>query len=373
MDLSRYGIRVNVIAPGEVRSESRHPSPKKVRLHIQRGTPEKSFYKLDELNALPFTQGNIPMKRVGEPVDIGEAAAYLISDEASYITGVTLRVDGGLILPGILHTERPFMWAMPGYWESHYEKAFGQAAKSDVLQAGTAANCHAVVLTNRANSDIGQLTKKLNGYRVSTVRRTDYMEGIDSAHRACGPINLLIVDCIPASAFSVINASPGMLDEVYQNDFLLYALAAGAAARHMIRDHIAGSIIFIIRNHGRRAAPDSFAGDAMNGAIEHAARCMALDMGRYGIRVNCIAVEERINDTNPANIPLQAAGRMENISAIVSFLSGEGAGCITGDTIYADCAAALPTALESEEYVPWCPEGYWEKVYAQAFSAQGDI
>ena len=42
---------------------------------------------------------------MGEPEDIAKAAAFLASDDASYITGVTLRVDGGLILPGM--PERP--------------------------------------------------------------------------------------------------------------------------------------------------------------------------------------------------------------------------------------------------------------------------
>jgi glucose 1-dehydrogenase len=42
---------------------------------------------------------------MGLPEDIGGAAAFLCSDEASYITGITLRVDGGLILPGM--PERP--------------------------------------------------------------------------------------------------------------------------------------------------------------------------------------------------------------------------------------------------------------------------
>ena len=43
----------------------------------------------------------IPLGRVGTPEDIGRAVAFLASEKASYITGVTLRVDGGLILPGM--------------------------------------------------------------------------------------------------------------------------------------------------------------------------------------------------------------------------------------------------------------------------------
>ncbi len=39
-----------------------------------------------------------PVKRVGHPEDIAAAAAFLCSDEASYITGQTLYVDGGVTL-----------------------------------------------------------------------------------------------------------------------------------------------------------------------------------------------------------------------------------------------------------------------------------
>jgi len=39
------------------------------------------------------------MGRLGEPEDIGHAMAFLASDEAKYITGQTLVVDGGQILP----------------------------------------------------------------------------------------------------------------------------------------------------------------------------------------------------------------------------------------------------------------------------------
>lgn len=43
----------------------------------------------------------IPLGRSGVPEDIGNAVVFLASDKASYITGITLRIDGGLILPGM--------------------------------------------------------------------------------------------------------------------------------------------------------------------------------------------------------------------------------------------------------------------------------
>jgi glucose 1-dehydrogenase len=45
--------------------------------------------------------GKVPLGRIGTPEDIGNAVSWLASEKASYITGITLRVDGGLILPGM--------------------------------------------------------------------------------------------------------------------------------------------------------------------------------------------------------------------------------------------------------------------------------
>ena len=101
LDLSAYGIRVNCVAPGaiwRVREDGKPPMT-------------------------PFIKESIPLGRVGSVQDIGEAVAYLVSDKAGYITGTTLVVDGGLILPGLLERYEPVPWKMEGFQERHYQKS----------------------------------------------------------------------------------------------------------------------------------------------------------------------------------------------------------------------------------------------------------
>lgn len=79
LDLAPHGIRVNCVAPGA----------------IQIRDNEKANKTYEQLGK------RIPLGRVGQPEDIGRAVSWLVSQEASYITGHTLKVDGGLILPGM--------------------------------------------------------------------------------------------------------------------------------------------------------------------------------------------------------------------------------------------------------------------------------
>ena len=75
----RYGIRANAIAPGSVRTSA---WDKRVAV---------------EPDVLERLAEWFPLKRIGEPEDIAAAATFLASDDASWITGVVLRVDGGLL------------------------------------------------------------------------------------------------------------------------------------------------------------------------------------------------------------------------------------------------------------------------------------
>jgi len=74
VELAPKGIRTNAILPGTIYSEMM--------------PPESEFTKA--------TLSLIPMGRAGEPREIGKVAAFLASDEASYICGTTIVVDGGM-------------------------------------------------------------------------------------------------------------------------------------------------------------------------------------------------------------------------------------------------------------------------------------
>ena len=77
VELSPKGIRVNCIAPGFIATE--------MSAKALNNDPERKGKAL----------GRTPMGELGSPSDIGDAAAFLASDAAKYITGVVLPVDGG--------------------------------------------------------------------------------------------------------------------------------------------------------------------------------------------------------------------------------------------------------------------------------------
>jgi NAD(P)-dependent dehydrogenase (short-subunit alcohol dehydrogenase family) len=77
VELSPQGIRVNCIAPGFIATDM----------------SEKALNGDTERKQKVFSR--TPMGRLGEPADIGDAALFLASDGAKYLTGVVLPVDGG--------------------------------------------------------------------------------------------------------------------------------------------------------------------------------------------------------------------------------------------------------------------------------------
>ena len=80
VELARHTITVNAIAPAQIDTR------------LTRSLPEEARRRRIE---------RIPLGRFGEPEDVARAALFLASDDASYVTGHTLAVDGGYLAGGL--------------------------------------------------------------------------------------------------------------------------------------------------------------------------------------------------------------------------------------------------------------------------------
>lgn len=82
VELAKHGIRVNAIAPAQIDTR------------LVRGLPEEARERRMQ---------RIPMGRFGDVDEVARAALFLASDEASFVTGHTLAVDGGYLAGGLWH------------------------------------------------------------------------------------------------------------------------------------------------------------------------------------------------------------------------------------------------------------------------------
>jgi 3-oxoacyl-[acyl-carrier protein] reductase len=87
LELAASNIRVNQIVPGRIDTD-------RVR-QLDEINAKKQSISTDEARSKAIAA--IPMGRYGQPEEFGRVAAFLLSDAASYMTGATVQVDGGLI------------------------------------------------------------------------------------------------------------------------------------------------------------------------------------------------------------------------------------------------------------------------------------
>jgi 3-oxoacyl-[acyl-carrier protein] reductase len=76
-EMSKYGVRVNVVAPGAIETD--------MSLHWSKGKRKK-------------LEAETLLGRIGTPLDVAKAVAFLASEAANYITGEILDVNGGIVL-----------------------------------------------------------------------------------------------------------------------------------------------------------------------------------------------------------------------------------------------------------------------------------
>ena len=86
VEIGKHGVTANAVAPGPIRTE--------INIPLYKST------KPEDVALQKAMMRRVPTGRVGEPIEIGRAVAYLASDSASFVNGAVLNVDGGYLAEG---------------------------------------------------------------------------------------------------------------------------------------------------------------------------------------------------------------------------------------------------------------------------------
>ena len=147
------------------------------------------------------------------------------------------------------------------------------------------------------------------------------------------------------------------VNHIFKLNYRSYIMCASAASRYMIDKEVKGNIIFISSTRSIRAYPEDMLYGGLKAALNRSAESMAIDMARFGIRVNVIAPgytmirgeltpEQLRSGSFTPRIPLQRAGSPREVGHLVKYLASDVAGYITGDIIKIDGGLILPGMSE---------------------------
>lgn len=218
-------------------------------------------------------------------------------------------------------------------------------------------------------------------YRVYMEDLDHVAETIDQVHEDFGRIDLIVCNAAKDRRFSILNATPDDLRFMTAQLFSAQMLCAGAAARHMIKDGIKGSVIFITSVHGQMVNTSDFAYGGMKAAVERSCKSLALELSPYGIRVNCIApgaINVRdVDDTQlkypySGIVPLGRRGVVEDIASAAVFLASEDASYITGETLRVDGGLTLPAIPEGWAQAYPVDQGFIQRSYEEMLKNEGE-
>lgn len=190
-------------------------------------------------------------------------------------------------------------------------------------------------------------------YQASMEKEAVPEETTARAIQDLGGIDLLVCCAGLTRHNDLLSLEQSLVDFVYALNYRSYLMCAKIAAQNMVERGAPGSIIFITSTRGIRAYPEDAIYGGLKAALNRSAESMALDMAKYGIRVNCVApgatairgsftTEELSAGSFAKKIPLGRKGSPDEVGHLVKYLASAQAAYITGAVVKIDGGLILP-------------------------------
>ncbi len=163
-----------------------------------------------------------------------------------------------------------------------------------------------------------------------------------------GRLDVFVANACAACRFkSILSTTEADYDFIVDSNLKGYFFGTQAAAKLMIETGVKGSIVLIGSVHSRAALPNRIPYAISKAGIEALCRNSAYELGKFGIRVNCLIAGAIVNDkfleqseeeknARRANWPLGRESYPEDIAKSVYFLASSEANTITGTSLVVD-------------------------------------
>jgi len=189
----------------------------------------------------------------------------------------------------------------------------------------------------------------IGGLACDVSREENVAHLVDEAERALGAIDVLINNAGIARKERFLDIAIEDWDRVLQVNLRGMFLVAQAVARRMVARGQGGAIVNMASTNALGGEEEFAHYNASKGGVLQLTRTMAVELGRHGIRVNCLCpgfvmtpLNEAISDAEFVaayerdRIPLGRAGRPEEVAAAYAFLASDEASFIHGENLVID-------------------------------------
>ena len=212
--------------------------------------------------------------------------------------------------------------------------------------------CHSRDRAQDVKRMIGALGRRCELLQADTRHVEEVRRLFDEYGRLFPSLDVFVANAGVTRKKPFLEMDEETFDEVTDLDYKGTYFCVQAAGRMMSGNGTRGSIVIISSNNALMQTPGVTCYGSVKEALMHLTRHSAMELARYGIRVNCVAPgwtdtgEARLPapETTYARIPLKRWAKPEEIGRAVCFLCGEYATSVTGSCLVMDGGASLMTA-----------------------------